>query len=113
MAPTDELDKQIRFCADEVQDLRKKYANTPWAVRKAKMLEKIVETLTDVRRGLVMTGMSGKRLDARPDQAAIDAMPELQDKKALVCYFATDADRDEFAKMLEQWIPSPRSEHIP
>jgi hypothetical protein len=50
----------------------------------------------------------------RPDKEAIAAAPELKDKRALVVYFETDEDRDEFAAMLEAYFgPRARTVKIP
>lgn len=50
----------------------------------------------------------------RPDAEAIAAAPELKDKKALVTYFQTDADRDEFIAALQLWFgPRARSVKVP
>jgi hypothetical protein len=105
------LDLHIRFLQNEVKSLRD--LRKVWSEAKAEKMNAIIETLTEVRRDQQMTGMNGKRIGERPDQVAVDAVPELQDKKALVCYFATDADRDEFAETLKQWMPNARSERIP
>lgn len=49
----------------------------------------------------------------RPDAEAIRAAPSLKDKKAVVIYFETDADRDECARALEKLVPRVRTENVP
>lgn len=59
-----ELDAQIKFLreqASRLRDLTAKPGNG-WAEANARKMEKIVETLSEVRRDLQMTGMSGKRI---------------------------------------------------
>ena len=109
------LDAQIKFLrwqAEKLRDLAARPGNG-WAAQNATNMERIADTLLEVRSDLQMTTMSGKRLDARPDQYVVDAIREFQGMKALVCYFATDADRNEFAEMLKQLMPTARAERIP
>lgn len=116
MKPTvTSLDGQIKFMREQASRLRDLAARpgNRWAEQNAAKMEGIVETLSVLRRDLQMTGMNGKRIGERPDQVAIDAIPELQDKKALVCYFATEADRAEFAETLKALMPTARTERIP
>jgi hypothetical protein len=46
---------------------------------------------------------------ARPDAEALAAVPTLRGAKALVLYFPTDADRDEFVALIHEAKPNMRS----
>ena len=110
-----ELDGYVRFIRAQAARLDElaKNRGVRWAEADAEKMRKIAEALLEVRRDLQMTTMSGKSLEERPDRDALIACPELQGKKALVCYFATDADRDQFAAQLLAMVPNARSERIP
>lgn len=45
----------------------------------------------------------------RPDAQAIAAVPELEGKKALVLYFQTQQDADEFAELIQAVKPGMRT----
>lgn len=105
------LDAHIRLLQNEAKSLRD--LHKVWAETKAEKMSAVIETLIEVRRDQQMTGMNAKRIGERPDQVAVDAIPELQDKKALVCYFATEADRAEFAETFKALMPTARTERIP
>lgn len=45
----------------------------------------------------------------RPDAEALAAVPSLRGAKALVLYFPTDADRDEFVALIHEAKPNMRS----
>lgn len=48
----------------------------------------------------------------RPDARAIAAAPELEDKSALVLYFGSDADREEFADVCKASMTGVRTVNI-
>lgn len=52
------------------------------------------------------------QFQARPDAEAIAAAPSLRDKKAVVLYFETDADRDEVVELLKQVHPDMRAVNV-
>lgn len=110
----EKLDSQIKFMHEQASRLRVLAASpgNRWAEQNAAKMEQIAEVLIDARRDLQMTGMNGKKIGERPDRDAVLRFPELQDKKALVCYFATDEDRDKFARALQSMMPNARSERI-
>lgn len=47
--------------------------------------------------------------EPRPDAEAIAAVPQLKDARALVLYFPTDADRDEFVSLIHEAKPGMRT----
>lgn len=47
--------------------------------------------------------------ETRADAEALAAVPELKDKHALVLYFLTDADRDEFVGLVHEAKPGMRT----
>lgn len=49
---------------------------------------------------------------ARPDQDALDAVPALKDAKAVVLYFPTEADRDEFVAIVQEAKPGMRAVNL-
>ena len=48
----------------------------------------------------------------RIDQKALDATPELRGKNAVVLYFETDADREEFVALMKLAKPGMRAVNI-
>jgi len=48
----------------------------------------------------------------RLDQEALDASPELRGKNAVVLYFETDADREEFVALVKLAKPGMRAVNI-
>jgi hypothetical protein len=88
-----ELDRQLAFLEQEISALRSRPES--WAVGKVTKLEALKETTRQVRQALQMGKLS------RPDQVALEAVPELKGKHALVLYFTSDADREEFATLIK------------
>ena len=109
------LDGQIKFLREQASRLRDMTARpgNGWAEQNATKMDRIVDVLLEVRRDLQMTTLSGKPLEERPDREVLIAVPELQNKKALVCYFATDKERDEFAAAFLELMPTARCERLP
>ena len=60
-----ELDEQIKFLREQSARLRNLAAQpgAQWAEANARKMDKIVETLTKLRRDMQMTTMSSKRIE--------------------------------------------------
>lgn len=60
----EELDRGIRFLADESARLRtSEQGKQYWALQKCRSMDDIAEILRKVRQSQQMTGMSGKRIE--------------------------------------------------
>lgn len=108
------LDQQLECIDRELTMRRRVYA--AW-VRDGRMsqqmagheigcMQEVHEMVRQARQAQLMTStLTGKRVDAD----AIAAAPELADKKALVLYFETDADRDEMIEACRAAMPGART----
>lgn len=103
------MDRHLTFLRNQSKRLRDMPGPPSWAESNAQQMDAIGAILLEARREQQMTTVGGKRLD----QEAVDAVPELAGKKALVLYFNSDADRDEFAVAVQKWKSSARTVRIP
>lgn len=114
-----QIDKHVEFLRNQEATLRK--MEQRWADLRADHFKPIIELLVEMRRRKQMEGMNGEPIGdyppiksahphggvagsgsaVRADQAALDAVPELAGQKALVLYFPTDQDRDDFAAFVK------------
>lgn len=73
---------------------------------------KLKQQQADHRIGVLESILDIVKAQPRPDQLALDAVPDLKGKNAVVVYFNTDADREEFIAALHEAKPGMRSVKI-
>lgn len=73
-------------------------------------LEDVRSTLANAQKRIeaVISAKPGVRLDVE----AVEASPELLDAHAVVCYFPTAADKDEFVALMKEAKPGMRAVSI-
>lgn len=66
----------------------------------------------DERQRRELAKLNARLAQARPDAEAVQAVPALAGKKAVVLYFETDADLDEMVAALRAAKPNMRTEKL-
>lgn len=122
-----QIDKHLEFLQNEAKRLTS--MGQRWADIRAEHYTPIIEILRQIRQDKQMRGLNdapiveyppiksaahagsagGTGSSARPDQAALDAAPELVGKKALVLYFETQQDVEDFIDLYQQVHPKVRT----
>jgi hypothetical protein len=80
---------------------------------KHQLAQSIQDAVEDYLVGLGVTISAAlANREPRVDQEAIDAVPALRDKKAVVLYFETDEDREGFVRAIHVIKPGMRSVNL-
>lgn len=100
--------RQLREAADEIERLQAESNGL------AALLRELID-IEGPQPGHVMwfQKVSAALAKLRPDYEAIAAAPQLRGKKALVLYFETDQDVDEFTALILEAKPGMRAVKIP